>query len=67
MAPPLGGPEFVSAEYVSRRVIDGIEKNHHFIVTQPVFKPVLAKYAKRILEAFDYGLAHEEEIGCAPR
>ena len=47
-------------------MIDGIEKNDQFIVTQPEFKPVFEEYAKRILEAFDYGLAHGEEFGRAP-
>jgi len=28
---------------------------------------VFEEYAKRILEAFDYGLAHGEEFGRAPR
>jgi NAD(P)-dependent dehydrogenase (short-subunit alcohol dehydrogenase family) len=63
----LRDPAFRSAEYVAQRVIDGIDKNHHFIITHPEFKPAFEEYAARILEAFDYALDTEESFAPAPR
>ncbi|MFB9858727.1 SDR family NAD(P)-dependent oxidoreductase [Paenarthrobacter aurescens] len=59
----LRASEFISPEYVGRRVIDGIDKNHHFIITHPEFRPAFEEYSKRILEAFDYGMDHEKGLG----
>jgi NAD(P)-dependent dehydrogenase (short-subunit alcohol dehydrogenase family) len=61
----LRGLEYVSTEYIGRRVIDGIDKNHPFIITHPEFKPAFEEYSNRILKAFDYGLEHEEAFGRA--
>jgi NAD(P)-dependent dehydrogenase (short-subunit alcohol dehydrogenase family) len=52
--PLPGGGDWLTAEQVARRTLDGIRENELFIVTHPGMKPFVEDYTNRLLQAYDH-------------